>query len=139
VLFRQRLDAMKDPLPPSVQDKIQIPAFAAHQHRQLVAYPNIDFSSGFAAGDSVADLGDGVFVSATKRLPNGSFEDGIAMIFDTANPTGDDYDLGAPHQSFGGPGLGKDGKKGKLFENRDPQGFSLIISEDNDASDPGTL
>lgn len=140
VLFRQRLDA-KDPLPPSVRAKIQIPAEAAHHHHHRLlsssAYSNIDFS-GFAVGDVVTDLGNGVTVSATKRLPDDTFEDGVAMIFDTANPTGGDWDLGAPHKSYGGPGLGKWGRKrGMLFPNSEPRGYSLIISENGDGTDPG--
>lgn len=67
----------------------------------------IDFE-GFAAGtvidDEYADLG--ITVSAT----GGS---GEAMIFDSANPTGGDFDLAT-----------------------DNQGNILIISEDGDASDP---
>jgi hypothetical protein len=58
------------------------------------------------------------------------------MVFDSSNPSGGDSDLGTPNVSFGGPGIGKAGKIGKLFENRDPQGNVLIVSEDNDASDP---
>lgn len=33
------------------------------------------------------------------------------MIFDTANPTGGDDDLGAPNHDFGGPGEGKGEEK----------------------------
>ena len=77
-----------------------------YSNRQLVSYPTIDFSD-FQAGDIVSDLGNGVTVSITKFNQDGTAQDGDAMIFDTANPTGDDFDLGTPHRSFGGPGIGK--------------------------------
>ena len=103
--------------------------------RKLPSYPTIDFE-GFLAGDIVTALGNGVTVAATKRNGDTTTQPGNAMIFDTANPTGGDSDLGTPHVSFGGPGLGKAGKMGKLFQNANAQGFALIISEDDDASVP---
>ncbi|GAB5443698.1 MAG: hypothetical protein Fues2KO_40470 [Fuerstiella sp.] len=57
------------------------------------------------------------------------------MIFDSANPTGHDYDLGTPNQQFGGPGIGNGGKSGR-WKNDVARGNVLIISEDADASDP---
>ena len=91
----------------------------------------VDFDS-YSAGDLVSDLGNGVSIVAFNEA--GNLAD--AMIFDTANPTGGDPDLGTPHSSFGGPGVGKEGKKGKLFANSVPQGKALIISEDGNASNP---
>ncbi|MEE8525840.1 MAG: hypothetical protein V3T72_18040 [Thermoanaerobaculia bacterium] len=40
-----------------------------------------------------------------------------AMIFDTANPTGGDDDLGTPNQDFGGPGVGSGGGLGEIGAN----------------------
>lgn len=54
------------------------------------------------------------------------------MIFDSANPTGDDFDLGAPHQEFGGPGIGDGG----IATNSEPLGHLLIISEDGNSANP---
>ena len=132
----RRLEANVSP-PQSVLDMIQIPMTALssphnqhHHHRQLTSYPNVDFA-GFHAGDIVTDLGHGVTVAATQRHRDGTTQTGDAMIFDTTRPTGGDADLGTPNISFGGPGQGKGGKKGKLFENGASQGFSLIISEGN--------
>ncbi|MDY7092234.1 MAG: SdrD B-like domain-containing protein [Acidobacteriota bacterium] len=59
-----------------------------------------------------------------------------AMIFDSAHPTGGDWDLGAPHRDFGGPGIGTGGAAGTPGENAVPQGKVLILSEDGDAGDP---
>lgn len=59
-----------------------------------------------------------------------------AMIFDSANPTGNDWDLGTPHQDFGGPGIGDGGAAGMPGANSVAQGNLLIINEDTDASDP---
>ena len=59
-----------------------------------------------------------------------------AMIFDSSNPTGGDWDLGTPNQDFGGPGVGSGGKEGKPGENSLSLDNILIISEDGDGSDP---
>jgi hypothetical protein len=59
-----------------------------------------------------------------------------AMIFDSANPTGNDFDLGTPHQDFGGPGIGTGGQKGSNYENNTALGKVLIITEDFDTTDP---
>ncbi len=47
-----------------------------------------------------------------------------AMIFDTGNPTGNDYDIGTPNEMYGGPGIGLG------FCNAEFQGNALIISKD---------
>jgi hypothetical protein len=103
----------------------------------------IDFSA-FSAGDVVSSLGDGVTVTAHKALNKGAVKNsnalkivpGQAMIFDSLNPTGGDVDLGAPNQDFGGVGIGKGGKAGKLFANTVEHGKILIISQDENAQDP---
>lgn len=51
-----------------------------------------------------------------------------AVIFNSANPTGGDYDLGTPNIAFGGPGLGSGGGPGP-GANQLPQGQILIIHE----------
>lgn len=70
----------------------------------------IDFE-GLSSGDVVADQFDGVNISAQRAGDSDSSEND-AMIFDTDNTTGGDYDLG-----YNGVGN------------------ALIISEDNDSSD----
>lgn len=71
----------------------------------------LDFA-GFAAGTVVDSQYDGVTISAQRNGPTNTLAND-AMIFDSANPTGDDPDLATPSQ-----------------------GNVLIISEDNDSSDP---
>ena len=52
-----------------------------------------------------------------------------AIIFDSANPTGGDFDLGTPNQNFGGPGIGEAGGPGSPYSNEVPKGKILIIAE----------
>lgn len=52
-----------------------------------------------------------------------------AVVFDSSAPTGDDFDLGTPHEDFGGPGQGDGGAKGSPFENSTSQGHILIVAE----------
>jgi Tol biopolymer transport system component len=59
-----------------------------------------------------------------------------AMIFDSAQPTGYDWDLGSPNEDFGGPGRGTGGEESQPGENRWPLGNILILSEDGDQEDP---
>lgn len=82
----------------------------------------------------LSDLGNGVTLSAKKK-ENGSWKTGQAMIFDSSNPSGDDWDLGTPNEKFGGPGKGIGGESG-LYKNDKPLGNVVIVSEDEDASDP---
>ena len=107
------------------------------QHRSLAQEVIVDFS-GFEKGDRLSNLGNGVSVVAWKRQgsKSGPLVPATAMIFDTSSPTGDDPDLGTPNEDFGGPGKGKAGKEGKPTENRFFQGNVVIISEDDDSSDP---
>lgn len=57
------------------------------------------------------------------------------MVFDTANPTGQDEDLGTPNSAYGGPGI-SDGSGDGGASNMVALGNAAIISEDNDPSDP---
>ncbi|KEJ89643.1 hypothetical protein [Sulfitobacter donghicola] len=70
----------------------------------------VDFE-GLNSGDVISDQFDGVTISAQRAGDSDSSEND-AMIFDTDNPTGGDYDLG-----YNGVGN------------------AFIISEDNDSSD----
>lgn len=76
----------------------------------------------------------GLTVSALAR--NGTPHPHGTMIFDTANPTGDDIDLGAPNSSVGGPGIGQGGQLGTPGQNLNPLGQVLILSGDGDRNDP---
>jgi hypothetical protein len=57
------------------------------------------------------------------------------IIFDSANPTGGDFDLGTPNEDFGGPGIGHGGQMGMPGENSIPYGNLLIIAENINDSD----
>ena len=52
-----------------------------------------------------------------------------AVIFDSANPTGGDFDLGTPNETFNGPGVGVGGEQGQPNENGVALGKILIIDE----------
>ncbi len=47
------------------------------------------------------------------------------QLFDTGNPTSNDYDMGTPNQQYGGPGIGAGGMNNTEF-----QGNALIVSKD---------
>lgn len=97
----------------------------------------IDFES-HQAGDIVSEVysanGAGpVYVSGVNpQYPDSN----AAMIFDSSNPTGNDWDLGTPNEDFGGPGIGTGGDSGSPYENSVPLGNVLIITEDFDSTDP---
>lgn len=61
-----------------------------------------------------------------------------AVIFDSANPTGGDADLGTPNGDFGGPGVGSGGQSGAAGENSVALGKILIVDE-NLVTGPGGL
>ena len=99
--------------------------------------PSIDFDSdaagnGLTRGQRITDqwAAWGVHITTDDPINN------PAMIFDSAQPTGGDGDLGTPNQSFDGPGIGSGGNSNSQFANSIAQSNVLIISEDNDASDP---
>jgi len=58
-----------------------------------------------------------------------------ALVFDSANPTGGDFDLGTPNQACGGPGDGTEVGPGTPYENCAPLGKILVVASnriDND-------
>lgn len=63
---------------------------------------------------------------------NPAFGPGVeaAVVFDSSNPTGGDFDLGSPHADFGGPGVGSGGANGAPYANTTPLGKILIVAED---------
>ena len=65
---------------------------------------------------------------------NPSFGPGVnaAVVFDSSDPSGDDFDLGTPNETCPapGPGIGIGGEVGSPNENCTPQGNLLIIAED---------
>jgi hypothetical protein len=87
--------------------------------------------NGFTKAKYVDVLSDTLKVTAKGRDGTGYTPNGKARIFDSADPTGGDKDLGSPNQSCegGGPGFGFGGKPGKRGENCNPLGKLLIIQE----------
>ena len=99
--------------------------------------PGIDFETDAAGNSLVAgQIIDDEWASLGVHVTTHDPVNHPAMIFDSANPTGGDADLGSPNQSFGGPGVGAGGAAGRPGENSVPLGNVLIISEDGDTSDP---
>lgn len=99
----------------------------------------IDFST--AAGGVALSPGDIIgtgageyqFDDITVTLQGGALP---LVIFDTENPTGNDWDLGSPNEAYGGPGRGSAGGPGGAGPNPVGLGHALIINEDWDTSDP---
>lgn len=108
--------------------------FAPNLTVQAVPPSLIDFDfSEFATGDVVTTYTkDGVTMNVS--VVGCGIDQG--MIFDTANPTGGDPDLGTPNSDFSGPGVGTGGNIGSPGANMFPLGNALISSEDGDSSDP---
>ncbi len=94
---------------------------------------SIDFDESVISGmgDIITDqYNSAEFGELTISTPVNPYD---AMIFDSANPTGGDWDLGTP-TTPAGPGVGTDSGAGD--GNVVPQNNVLIISEDGDQSDP---
>src|SRR5262245_32027993 len=106
------------------------PAGRGAQSAGKVEIETIDFDE-FPAGRVVSELttslGSGpIRVSAfNPYLPAGA---NAALVFDSARPTGGDFDLGTPHASFGGPGVGAGGASGP-YQNDEPKRKLLIVAE----------
>ena len=60
---------------------------------------------------------------------------GLGIAFDSSNPTGGDFDLGTPNETFGGPGVGTGGEVGQPGENDTPLYNLLIAAENFDDAD----
>ncbi len=95
----------------------------------------IDFEE-FEAGDIVSTVSpdggcDGTIsvYGTNPEIP----DENTAMIFDSSNPTGGDFDLGTPNEFIGGPGISTEGDQAS---NDTELGNVLIISEDLDSTDP---
>ncbi|MEO1032687.1 MAG: hypothetical protein AAFX55_14840 [Bacteroidota bacterium] len=113
------------------------PSFAYNTNQQFLVTESfvIDFEA-FNAGDIVSEIFivdpfENAQVSGiTMAFPNSN----AAMIFDSSNPTGGDFDIGTPNEMYGGPGVGNGGAS-----NDTALGNVLILSEDLDADDPDDI
>lgn len=89
----------------------------------------------FKAGDYVYKVkpdGCGGKVYLYAQNPRFPYKN-AAMIFDSSNPTGEDWDLGTPNEGYGGPGRSEDGIQDS---NQEALGNILIITEDFSRRDP---
>lgn len=68
-----------------------------------------------------------VFPDFTLTVQNDGAGPQSAIIFNTASPTGGDWDLGTPNEVFGGPGIGSGGESGPGV-NDVPLGNAIIIA-----------
>jgi hypothetical protein len=91
-----------------------------------------DFNAGAIVSEiAITDPFENAQVSGiTMAFPDTN----AAMIFDSSNPTGGDFDLGTPNEMYGGPGIGNGGAS-----NNTALGNVLILSEDLDADDPDDI
>lgn len=95
----------------------------------------IDFEN-FSTGDIVSEIlitdpFENVQVEGiTMAFPDSN----AAMIFDSSNPTGGDFDIGTPNEIYGGPGIGNGGASNNVA-----LGNVLILSEDLDQNDPDDI
>ena len=96
-----------------------------------VAFDTDAAGAPLASGQVIDDeyAGFGMFVSTSDPARP-------AMVFDSANPTGNDDDLGTPNEDFAGPGIGAGGEAGQPGENSRALGNVLIISEDGNSGNP---
>jgi hypothetical protein len=92
----------------------------------------IDFSA-YSKGTKIKEqyASWGVHIAADNQGggPN------LAIVFDSAHPTGGDDDLGTPNEDFGGPGIGSGGRAGQPGENSVALDKLLIIAENSTDND----
>ena len=99
--------------------------------------PTIDFEIDSAGASMVAGQKiDTEWGAWGVRVATNGGSSHPAMIFDTAGPTGNDPDLGAPNQDFGGPGVGEGGRLNRPGQNGTPLGKVLMIGETSNSALP---
>ncbi len=105
-----------------------------------------NFATGLVLDDELSNIGLTVsalndYSSSDPYNPNGvGNHPHKVTIFDSANATGGDSDLGTPNEDFGGPGIGNGGDQGSAGENNAALGKLLIIAEnDYDANNDGLI
>ncbi|MEM9487894.1 MAG: hypothetical protein AAGC55_02055, partial [Myxococcota bacterium] len=84
--------------------------------------------------------GQGLHISCfNNRNTYPQYHPDECITFDSGNPTGGDFDLGTPHQDFGGPGYGEGGGAGLPGENSQAHHNIMIIAENIDDWDSDGL
>ena len=109
-----------------------------------VCLPTLDFETDDASASLVrGQVIDNEWTAWGVHVTTNSPSSHPAMIFDSANPSGNQPALGTPNQAYGGPGQGAGGMNGAPGQNSRALGKVLMISSDNNASNPaaggGTL
>ena len=128
IIFESSSDVGSDGILSQGETWVYTTAAIAGDLSQVIDFEQDGTGNTLQAGDLIDD--DFIELGLMISTPGSGFG---AMIFDSANPTGGDVDLGTPTQP-GGPGIGTDAGGG--IGNTEPQGNVLIISEDGDQSDP---
>jgi len=100
----------------------------------------LDFE-GLDTGEIVSSLtsAGGVGPIGVEGFNPNLLGDNAAVVFDSADPTGGDVDLGTPNEDFGGPGEGSGGETGATYENDTALGKILILAEDLDLNGSGLV
>src|SRR5688572_13982137 len=99
------------------------------EHRRLLAQFTLDFETdGFGNPTAPGQEIDVEYANQGILFSSGSANHPL-VIFDSANPTGNDDDLGTANEDFGGPGVGEGGELGEPGENNAAHGKVLIIQE----------
>ena len=102
-----------------------------------VCLPPLDFETDDSGGSLVkGQIIDNEWAAWGVHVTTNNPASHPAMVFDSASPTGGDHDLGTPNEDFSGPGRGDGGNRNQPGQNGQALGKLLIISEDNDASNP---
>ena len=106
----------------------------------------VDFN-GLAAGTVIAGespaggtVSEKPFAEFALSCVNNGHGPHSLVLFDSANPTGGDDDLGTPNVDFDGPGVGWGGTSGRPGENNVSWGNLLIVAENvNDCDHDGLV
>jgi len=118
---------------PSTTPSVTAPAEAPDRVGVLQSLNLLDLPAGTIVDEAYTTLGHGpILVRGVSPLIPG---ENTAIIFDTANPTGGDDDLGTPNETCGGPGQGEGGEAGAPYENCTPLDKVLIIAADLEDAD----
>ncbi|MEM0998735.1 MAG: hypothetical protein AAGN35_16875 [Bacteroidota bacterium] len=97
----------------------------------------VDFDTDAPAGQGGAATQKGQFITTLYRDDIGmtisgesdhNNRTGDVIIFNSAQPSGGDWDLGTPNQAYGGPGIGSGGTN-PMGINNVPEGNIIILAE----------
>ena len=91
----------------------------------------IDFNE-FEAGETAFSYTGVTITLPTVNAPS----TGPLMIFDSENPSGNNFDLGSPNEDYAGPGTGSGGGISGGGPNPVPLGKIMIISKDGISGNP---